>query len=67
MTLVKTQAFRVSCFDTSNEQHPTPIYQHIEVMAEDSAVARRLADKQHGDELLRHVPKRRYSIEPMEG
>lgn len=66
MTPGRHQRFRVSCFDTSNQQHPTPIYHFIEVDAEDSAAARRLADKRHGEELLRHVPKRRYTIEPIE-
>ncbi len=63
---IKT-TFRVSCFDASSPEHPSPIYQHIEVEAKDSAAARRLADSRHGEELLRHVPKRRYNIEPMEG
>lgn len=61
------QRFRVSCLDMSNQEHPAPIYQHIEVDAADSAAARRLADKRHGEELLRNVPKRKYNIEPMEG
>ena len=61
------QRFRVSCMDTSNEHHPSTIYQHIEVEAESAAEARRLADERHGIELLRHAPKRTYYIEPVEG
>lgn len=67
MNLDINQRFRVTCWDTSNQEHPSPIYQHIEVVAKDSAAARRIADKRHGEELLRHVPKRRYTIEPVEG
>lgn len=62
-----SKRFRVSCFDTTmNQDNPPIIYRNVEVAAPDSGTARRQADEQN-IEAVRHVPKRTYQIEPMEG
>lgn len=56
----KNQVFSVSCWDTTNEKRESLLYANIEVQAEDSAMARRIADKKHGEQNLPH--RRRYNI-----